>query len=313
MSQVPEEAASGPVLTGPVLVGVDGSEQSLSALSWADREATLRRAPLHIVCVLSREARPTDLGTASVAADSSVSGPNVTPAQQAERDIREVMGEFMRQRVATANELHLLYGDPSQLLVELAFRLDAGLIVLGRRGLGTFKLPLLGSVSGKCAAYAPCPVLVVRDGPPAWARTAVVGVDVEAASDAAVIWGADWASRAGGGVLAAGAWQAPSLPLAASATLLPELQEVLREAAEDAVVSAMDAVRHQFPGVEALPMIREGDPASVLCSAAAEPGSAVLVVGSGGSGSRAIGSVARRCLEQSPGAVVIVRDSVQKS
>ena len=58
--------------------------------------------------------------------------------------------------------LELLDGDPAHVLVEVAR--DAALLVVGTRGLGSFRGMLLGSVSSDVARSASCPVLVVRDG-----------------------------------------------------------------------------------------------------------------------------------------------------
>ena len=58
-------------------------------------------------------------------------------------------------------EEHVLVGDPGRRLIEVAQQLDADLIVLGRRGLGSFSGILLGSVTRKVEHAATCPVLTV--------------------------------------------------------------------------------------------------------------------------------------------------------
>ena len=50
----------------------------------------------------------------------------------------------------------------SDKIVETAAREKADLVVLGSRGMGTFKSLLLGSVSDGVAHHAPCPVLIAR-------------------------------------------------------------------------------------------------------------------------------------------------------
>ena len=44
----------------------------------------------------------------------------------------------------------------------MAEELDAGLVVVGNRGLGGIKRALIGSVSNSVVRHAHCPVLVMR-------------------------------------------------------------------------------------------------------------------------------------------------------
>ena len=62
--------------------------------------------------------------------------------------------------VSCSTELHA--GDPADVICRRARELDADLIVVGSRGLGTLDRFLLGSVSAAVAQRAPCSVLVVR-------------------------------------------------------------------------------------------------------------------------------------------------------
>jgi hypothetical protein len=56
---------------------------------------------------------------------------------------------------------------------ECRARREADLFVAGTHGVGGFK-PLLGSVSHQLVEHAPCPVLLVRDAPPADGRLSVL-------------------------------------------------------------------------------------------------------------------------------------------
>lgn len=53
-------------------------------------------------------------------------------------------------------------GDPVQVILDIAEREHADMIVVGSRGLGGFSSLLLGSVSDNLAHHASCPVLIVR-------------------------------------------------------------------------------------------------------------------------------------------------------
>ena len=57
---------------------------------------------------------------------------------------------------------HLRMGEVALEIVALAEELGAGLIVMGRRGLGGVRRALMGSVSDSVVRHAHCPVLVIR-------------------------------------------------------------------------------------------------------------------------------------------------------
>ncbi len=50
----------------------------------------------------------------------------------------------------------------AQQIVRVAEEVEAGLIVMGSRGLGGVKRALMGSVSDSVVRHAHCPVLIVR-------------------------------------------------------------------------------------------------------------------------------------------------------
>jgi nucleotide-binding universal stress UspA family protein len=53
-------------------------------------------------------------------------------------------------------------GSPAEQILKFACTQEPDLIVMGSRGMGTFKSLLLGSVSEQVAEHATVPVLVVR-------------------------------------------------------------------------------------------------------------------------------------------------------
>jgi nucleotide-binding universal stress UspA family protein len=58
------------------------------------------------------------------------------------------------------HELRSVAGSPSAALLDQARGAD--LLVVGARGLGSFRGLVLGSVSQQCASHATCPTVVVR-------------------------------------------------------------------------------------------------------------------------------------------------------
>ncbi len=66
------------------------------------------------------------------------------------------------QDVGVDCRFHQETGHVAETILRFADQHDTDLIVMGSRGLGTFKSLLLGSVSDRVANHANCPVLVVR-------------------------------------------------------------------------------------------------------------------------------------------------------
>lgn len=137
---------------GVIVVGVDGSEGSGHALDFAIKEAAAHGYRLRLVSAW--EIPPSVL--ASVVAS------------------REFYDEFGKNAVAVAREAAARVAElePSveheEVVVEgqagralLGNADDADVLVVGRRGLGTFREMLLGSISRQVVIHAKCPVVVV--------------------------------------------------------------------------------------------------------------------------------------------------------
>ena len=141
-----------------IIVGVDGSEHSLSALDWALNEADLRKTPLTVVTV-----SPIVTG---------IYGPGYAPADyypaeeesraQAEKATQDLVNEAVKRRggapAATVTVLALSGTAADELINASA---DADLLVVGARGAGGFARLVMGSVSTQVTHHALCPVVVV--------------------------------------------------------------------------------------------------------------------------------------------------------
>lgn len=137
-----------------VLVGVDGSPSSHKALTWAAAEAADHGAELVVLNVWEHTLLP-PAGSVSVS-ERNVPDPSQRTAEDLLEDIKGVLGEDPSVLVHP----RVKQGNPSKVLIEESA--DADLLVVGTRGHGGFTGLVLGSVSQHVAAYAECPVTVVR-------------------------------------------------------------------------------------------------------------------------------------------------------
>jgi nucleotide-binding universal stress UspA family protein len=137
-----------------VVVGVDGSAASRTALTWAAAEAADHGADLVVVNVWEHTLLPP-------AGSVSVSEHYVTdPSQRTAGDLVQVIKEELGEQPAVRVQPRVKQGSPAKVLIDESATAD--LLVVGTRGHGGFAGLVLGSVSQHVAAYAQCPVTVVR-------------------------------------------------------------------------------------------------------------------------------------------------------
>jgi nucleotide-binding universal stress UspA family protein len=137
-----------------ILVGVDGSPGSRTALTWAAAEAADHGADLVVLNVWEHTVPPS-MGSGSVPL-SEVPEPSELAVENLLNIIKQELGESPPVVVHPRAKR----GNPAEVLIEES--VDAELLVVGTRGRGGFAGLVLGSVSQHVAAYAKCPVAVVR-------------------------------------------------------------------------------------------------------------------------------------------------------
>jgi nucleotide-binding universal stress UspA family protein len=136
-----------------IVVGIDGSEGSLRALSWAGREARLRGAALEVVAVWTFPI-PVLLFPAAPAF------PEVETLANETHDLIDSALDKVAEDVAGVSiERRAIEGSAPAVLLDRAKQAD--LLVVGSRGLGGFGGLLLGSVSQQCVQHATAPLVVV--------------------------------------------------------------------------------------------------------------------------------------------------------
>jgi nucleotide-binding universal stress UspA family protein len=137
-----------------IVVGVDGSPGSRAALTWAAAEAAEHGADLVAVNVWEHTLMP-PAGSVSVS-ERFVPDESQRTTDELVQVIKEALGEDPPVVV----QPRVKQGRPAKVLIEESANAD--LLVVGQRGHGGFAGLVLGSVSQHVAAYAHCPVTVVR-------------------------------------------------------------------------------------------------------------------------------------------------------
>ena len=151
-----------PVLPGPerpVVVGVDGSPSCTAAVTFAAEAARHWSAPLMIASAY--DPRGSDAWVDVYARAAVPEGPDVTTQARASAEAAvETATDMAREQYPDVEVTGaVLAGPPPRALADGAR--DAGLLVVGTRGRGSFTSLLLGSVSHGVLHAASCPVTVV--------------------------------------------------------------------------------------------------------------------------------------------------------
>ena len=155
---------------GTILVGVDGSAESIGALWWALEEAHLRDAKVQPVYAYDYEPawrlyEYAPHGPFSDIALQEVPDQWEREAAEAHATATGLLASVMQDvgdaaQGVTVEPLAIRDRRPARALVHLSR--EAELLVVGSRGRGGFTGLLLGSCSQQCAQLAACPVVIVR-------------------------------------------------------------------------------------------------------------------------------------------------------
>jgi nucleotide-binding universal stress UspA family protein len=140
-----------------IVVGVDGSENSLEALRFALAEARLRGATVVAVHVPHLPMAPVVGAPAFVIGDL----PDLVQAveESASQIVADALAEVRDEAAGIDVETVVVRGGVAHELVQASAGAD--LLVVGSRGRGGFAGLLLGSVSQQCVHHARCPVVIV--------------------------------------------------------------------------------------------------------------------------------------------------------
>jgi nucleotide-binding universal stress UspA family protein len=263
--------------THRILVGVDGSADSLAALDWAIGEARLR-----------------DLAVVAYHAWHQPESPEAeeTLIAAGEQVLDQAIQHGAKHAADVPLTRTLVRGEPARRLSQAS--VDADLVVVGARGQSGEHGP--GPVAAGVALHARCPVVVTRDGIDTYTDAAtdgrlVVGVDGSPGSDIAVRFAFAEAARR-------------HVPL--HALHAPEATARPDEAAQR-LRGWLRARATSYPGVAVTDDVVSGKPGPALLAAAT--GAALLVIGSRGHGVDAtlLGSTTDAVLRDATCPTVLVR------
>jgi nucleotide-binding universal stress UspA family protein len=143
---------------GSIVVGTDGSDTAKEAVRQATELAKVTGSTLDIVSAyepvssarLREEAQqvPKDLEWM------------VNPREDVDATL-ETAGEQVKE-AGVEVQTFAREGDPADAILDVAEERNAGLIVVGNKGMTGAKRFLLGSVPNKVSHHAPCSVLIIR-------------------------------------------------------------------------------------------------------------------------------------------------------
>lgn len=155
---VRDGGGAGAGLGGPIVLAVDGSEESKLASRAAAEISASSGSPVHVIYVMPSEAKLYGQHRYSEDVKRSL----LEEAKAGARKFLDEQAEGVRSAGGTVVQTYLGTGRPDEEIVELAEEVGAGMVVIGSRGLGGIRRALVGSVSDSVVRHAHCPVLVVR-------------------------------------------------------------------------------------------------------------------------------------------------------
>ena len=283
---------------GAVVVGADGSEDSVRAIDWAAEHAKTEGRDLVLVHgVGSPGSNVQWLASGGIEITNYLAEMDAAGQAILDTAAARVAPDRPEGRVHTVVERL----DARHALITASER--AGVVVLGSRGMGPVRSLLIGSVSAAVARHAHCPVVIVRPHHPGTVRRGVlVGTDgTDQASDVL-----DFAFRQA---------SEKSLPLT---VLHAEWDPTVRphELAADhpsynagalALAETLAGLPEKYPDVAVRRTIWRGDPAAALLRLADDMNLVVVGHGRQDPMSRMLfGSVARDVLEHARTVVAVV-------
>jgi nucleotide-binding universal stress UspA family protein len=290
------------MVSKPVVVGVDGSEESLLAAEWAAMEARRHGLPLRIVSAPAMLPRMRTYQACPATVANALRGVSERALEGAVARAKEVA----RGLEITTD---LLSGPPALAMADSGA--DAAMLVVGARGAGGFAAMILGSVSRYAATRAECPVIVVRQASMAVHQEVAVGIRDPQDTSETLTFAFEEAAARHADLMAVHAWNWFPSALRTSvdqdAMDAPFHPEQISDEAARSLSAVLDRWREKYPGVRVRHDVIRGHPARVLANYSARVDLVVI----GRHGDPGIGSIQHAVLDHARAPVAVVpSDSV---
>ncbi len=281
-------------MSGTLLVGIDGTESSRTALRWAIRRAATTGTEVDLIHVIDGEWAT--IGARMIA------------------DLDDDAQRLLKRETEYAHSLsagvvthsHSRHGDVMQELIAASASREVDMVVVGTHKTGFINGKIFGSRSLQLAASALAPVAIIPEGLPRVGRGILVGVDDSAAGRLAIRFGAREARRSGETLSLLRAFTVPELP-AASEEVRRELIHHGEARTSAALSEAAALAKQTAPDLDLKSYSVRRPTAEALVDAAAT--ATLLIIGSSrreGTGNAMVGSVSHDVLINLTGPAVVV-------
>lgn len=281
-----------------VVVGIDGSPESMAAARWAGREAAVRGVGLRLLNVWQAP-----VGSVQFAPD---------PEQLRfweEARLRDAAKQLKERHPSLAVTMQQVAGTPMNVLLEAAATSE--MVVLGSHGLGGISGFLYGSAGLHVLARSDQPVVLVRaddeSADPAGAAV-VVGVDLDRPCDGLLTFAFEEAAARNVTLRVVHVWNVYKEYGYAAPALDQRLAHELRAERARDLTRLLAPWRAKFDGVEATETVLDGPVTAGLVEEAGHE-AALLVVGRRrphGPAAVRIGPVAHGVVHHAPCPVAVV-------
>ena len=145
-----------------IVVGIDGSEESMKAAEYAISIAKLYNAELNAITVLT-----SDIGY--IYSSPGVESPPLTVKEivllagdEAKKWFDEIKEKANKKGIQLKTESIVAKKSLLNTILEYVEEHNINLVVVGTRGRSGIKKMLLGSIASGLVTYSPCPVLVIK-------------------------------------------------------------------------------------------------------------------------------------------------------